>query len=513
MVSTANRGSNRRITRTSEIPEARSWILPAEPELRRRPGANQGMIRDSGTQVGVRVQQLTETYSPSRWPDPNVEPRFWVVRTVRGLSRKTVKISMRRVASAGVALALIIGLPSCSCKGPGTPEAAKTADEAVERVAHGIADGELQHVWYAIPDSYQEDVTEIVHEFAGKMDAELWNRTFSVLDKLTRLVKDKRDFILDHPMIAGQIESRRDAEKSWKSVVETLDVLVSSELSDLDDLESLDIEKFLTGTGNDFMKQLTAAAAVTGENGYADGMKTLGELKATVVESDGDTAMVKVELPGKPAKTDPYVRVEGKWIPKSMADEWQGNMAATRSKLAAFSGQMENKASVLMQLSMVEGALDTLLAADTSDEFNAGIGAMMGMAMAAMMSQASETGSAGSFGMPPSLSGSSTPSLQMFGSGAGSGPVAGSGDDAASDISMPRRTGPLEEIMGASVLSEADRYIGRNLRVISRQGMNTQARLVAIEGDTLHFERPFGAGSLSFEMHRNEIETLRMPVR
>ncbi len=220
-----------------------------------------------------------------------------------------MKISMRRVASAGVALALIVGLPSCSCKSPGTTEAAKTADEAVERVAHGIADGQLQHAWYALPDSYQEDVTEIVHEFAGKMDAELWDRTFSVLGKLTKLVKDKRDFILDHPMIAGQIENRRDAEKSWKSVVETLDVLVSSELSDLDDLESLDIEKFLTGTGNDFMKQLAAAAAVTGENGYADGMKTLGELKATLVESDGDTAMVKVELPGQPAKTDPYVRV------------------------------------------------------------------------------------------------------------------------------------------------------------------------------------------------------------
>ncbi len=101
----------------------------------------------------------------------------------------------------------------------------------------------------------------------------------------------------------------------------------------------------------------------------------------------------------------------------------------------------------------------------------------------------------------------------MFGGGAGSGPLAGSGDDVVSDIPMPRHTGPLEEIMGASVLPEADRYIGRNLRVISRHGMDTHARLVAIEGDMLHFERPFGVGSVSFEMHRNEIETLRMPVR
>ena len=40
-----------------------------------------------------------------------------------------------------------------------------------------------------------------------------------------------------------------------------------------------------------------------------------------LAESEGDTAMVKIEQPGKPDKIESYVRVEGKWIPRSLADD------------------------------------------------------------------------------------------------------------------------------------------------------------------------------------------------
>ena len=62
---------------------------------------------------------------------------------------------------------------------------AETADQAVLQVTEGLADGQPQVLWHALPTSYQQDVTDLIHEFGDKMDAELWNRSFGVVQKIT----------------------------------------------------------------------------------------------------------------------------------------------------------------------------------------------------------------------------------------------------------------------------------------------------------------------------------------
>ena len=73
---------------------------------------------------------------------------------------------------------------------------ASTPDGTVERVTDDLAADKPQVVWYALPTKYQTDVKSVIVEFADKMDAELWNRTFAALGELVQVAKEKKEFVL-----------------------------------------------------------------------------------------------------------------------------------------------------------------------------------------------------------------------------------------------------------------------------------------------------------------------------
>ena len=76
-------------------------------------------------------------------------------------------------------------------------------DQTVKNVAQGIVDKKPQVLWEYLPKSYQKDVTDLIHEFAGKMDKELWTKGFTIAQKATRVLQEKKEFILAHPKLAN----------------------------------------------------------------------------------------------------------------------------------------------------------------------------------------------------------------------------------------------------------------------------------------------------------------------
>jgi hypothetical protein len=367
------------------------------------------------------------------------------------------------------------------------------------------------------------------------MDEELWNKSFGVVRKLARVLTEKREFIVEHPMIAGQVDS--GAEEGWDALADMVDVLASSDLADLDKVKTLDIEDFLAETGGDLMESLSEASALTPEDPYNKAMKDLRATKATIVSSSGDTATVKVEMPNGSVTEEAYVRVEGKWLPKTMVDEWPAKIAEMKAQVAAFSGDemQENKQTVLMQLSMVEGALDQLLAAETAAEFNAGAGAMMGLAMGAMMSQAGE-GGLGS-GLTSSLGSGSGPQVQTppgGGSSYSDSPLRQSTHKINLDQSpaIDPSDGPGIETVRARAaaerdsdrvaewhpfgadrpipLDEVENFVGQYVWVERKDGTDVRGRLVAVTDSDLTLEREFGSGTVAFDLARDDVERLQV---
>ena len=77
----------------------------------------------------------------------------------------------------------------------------ETADVAVSTVFKGLWKNKPQVLWEFLPPSYQQDVNNLVHEFADKMDAELWSRSSRFSRRAATLLSTRKRFILDYPTL------------------------------------------------------------------------------------------------------------------------------------------------------------------------------------------------------------------------------------------------------------------------------------------------------------------------
>lgn len=297
------------------------------------------------------------------------------------------------------------------------PAAPDSADAAVLAVARGIAQNRPEALWEFLPPSYRRDVNDTVHEFARRMDAELWDRTFLFLDRVTKLCRKHRDTILSSPALqqADGIDSSALAA-NWDRALGLVDLLVDSDLSDLQKLKRFDGGRFLANTGGDLMQQLAALDALLhGPRDDADTLpwNRLAGLKATLVSAEGDAAVVRLEFPESDEKVTPpftkggpggvergeepaeehgedsvppltppykggepaevaFVRIEGKWVSRSMAAGWKPAVASIRADLRARLAPdvlAANKVQVLAMLDSIDPLLTRLEQAQSPTEF------------------------------------------------------------------------------------------------------------------------------------------------
>lgn len=275
--------------------------------------------------------------------------------------------------------AVLLLLPLVGCKHETTP------DEAMKVMATGMLENKPQLYWETLPPSYQKDVDGLVKDFAGKMDPQIWDSGFGVAKKVVRVLKEKKEFILDSPMLPLTKIDPKVLAENWDDVVAAASILVNSDISQLDQLKQLNIQEFLSTTGADLMEH---ANAVTEKLPQAEGVKgTLAEVKNAkfvLVKMEGDTATVNIESPNQPVESVEMVKVEGKWILKEVADNWQDSMKKAREFLAGLNSKemQENKEGMLATMKMVDSQLNLLLDSKTSEDFN---GKLSGIAMSMMM--------------------------------------------------------------------------------------------------------------------------------
>ncbi|MCA9547637.1 MAG: hypothetical protein KC613_24710, partial [Myxococcales bacterium] len=223
-----------------------------------------------------------------------------------------------------------------------------------------------------MPASYQKDVTGLVQEIGGQLDAELYDKTMVVVGKATKVLKEKKDFILNSKLaeqaIAGAPVPKEVISKNWDAVVGMLDTLASSEIKTAAGLKGLDVRAFLAGTGGKLMADGFALAAAMGQ----DPMKALEGFKAEAGTVEGDKATVKLTAPGGgEAKDETFVKVDGKWIPEDMAKDWTNAMAEAKKNLGGLPEQMKQMKPMAMgMLTQAEAAIDKLGAAKSQEEFD-----------------------------------------------------------------------------------------------------------------------------------------------
>ncbi len=261
---------------------------------------------------------------------------------------------------------------------PGAQEAAESAKplgpaESMTALIEGVNNQQLQATWNFLPASYQTEVNGLAHEFAGKMDPEMYNGVFQTGQRLAKLLKDKKEYILKNQMIQGLPVPPEKVAQFWEPTVGILAAIVNSDVSSLDKLKSFDGGKFLSTTGNQLAKNVVSLSDLIptkeGEPSLSEKMK---QTKVTLVSTEGDTATIKIEAPGEEPKEQIMVKVEEKWIPKTLADNWKSKMENARKQLADITPEKvtAQKEQVLASLKQTNETLVQLENAENEEQFN-----------------------------------------------------------------------------------------------------------------------------------------------
>jgi hypothetical protein len=234
-----------------------------------------------------------------------------------------------------------------------------TAEAAFQQTLIAFQDGRLDLAYDFLPPSYQTDVEALLKTFADKMDADLWSDAFSLLNKVANLLQTKKDLILklDGVKRFPQIEQ---IKPHWDAIAAGIKDVATSDVADLSKLKSADVRQLLV-SGSRLLSGLP--------------LPKFGDVQVTTVKSDADTATLSYKDSQDPEpKQVEFVRVEGKWLPKSIATDWSGGIDDARARLVELSNRISGwKPEVTKQFETVNGMLDQIQSSKTSEEFQAAV--------------------------------------------------------------------------------------------------------------------------------------------
>jgi hypothetical protein len=153
------------------------------------------------------------------------------------------------------------------------------------------------------------------------------------------------------------------------------DTLKASEIATLAGLGSVDWEQFLRTTGNTFLKHAKTIEAEKGKNPLED----LASVKVETLDIAGDRATLRISSDNHPPEDVEMVKVEGRWVPAEMADEWTTGIEEARQNLAELTPETmaAQKTQIMMFFGMANGLIDQIASLQTPEEFDAAIGPML----------------------------------------------------------------------------------------------------------------------------------------
>lgn len=280
------------------------------------------------------------------------------------------RVSVPRLVRMFVPAFIVLSACSSQSIGP---------DAVVQDLAKSLDEGHPEALWDAFPASYQTDINDIISTFAAKMDKDLYNKGFDVAGKLVSVLKNKREFILAHPMIAGMTQGKAN-EETYAAVVEVLESFTTSEISTLDGVAKLDVREFLKSTGGMLVDDVQTLSQLGSDD--QPKLEKFSDIDVKLVNESGDNATIAITSEDKTEEVE-LVKVEGKWVPAEMAADWATNIEKAKKELQDLPSKItpEQKTQAMMGMDMALSALLQLDNASTQEEFNQAIGGIMGMAM------------------------------------------------------------------------------------------------------------------------------------
>lgn len=271
---------------------------------------------------------------------------------------------------------LLIGtLPLLSGCGSSPQQAGPPEGPAgsMQYLMQGVADQKMEVVWEFLPASYQSDVNGLAHQFADKMDPEIYNEMFAIAQRVAKLLQDKKEYILKNEMLESPKTAPEEVAKYYDPGVDILASLANSDLSTIEKLKTFDGGKFLSTSGSQIAKDFATISGLMpqkeGDPGFTEKLK---QAKVTLVSEEGDQATIKIEVPGETTKEEVMVKVEDKWIPQTLAKNWKSKIESAQQSLDKLKPEdmAAQKNQAMAGFKQLNATLAQLENAKTEKEFN-----------------------------------------------------------------------------------------------------------------------------------------------
>ena len=299
----------------------------------------------------------------------------------------------RMIKHLVISLFIMLPLAMAGCGGGGSDSPTAMFDAARDAAVKN--DPVL--MWNTLPSKWQADADGLVHEIGKKVPAQLYDKVMATAGMVFNIMKTKKEFVWNTPMVKMQMsqmtpQELSNAKAAYDAIVTLGEALAQSDLSTAAGLHRFAFKSFLTKHGSEIHVALIAVIrAASAEEPEAQQallmIESVKNLKATVLSTSGDSAVVSVAIPGLPVGALPssmnMQKVEGKWVPAEMAMKFPMMMSEAHAEISNmdFSASSAEVMQVTMVLTMVDAVIGSLEKATTQAEFDqalAGIAAMMG---------------------------------------------------------------------------------------------------------------------------------------
>jgi len=254
---------------------------------------------------------------------------------------------------------------------PPVPIDEKSAAGAILKTLRALEAGNLIEAYDFLPPSYQSDLDGLVHEFADRMDPEIWSRLIRTSRKSLEMLRTKKDLILALDLFRDrpEVESYR---KHWDSTLQLLQSLAESDSTELGKLKQATARSLLPGQNSATLQHFDVIGAALGANLA----RQFQGVTVTPVRNDGADQVVALRGPHDTEATEiVYVQHEGRWLPKSLVDHWSRGIEADRAWLERLPARIKAiKPQLLDGLSQADEILDQLLAANNREQFEQAAG-------------------------------------------------------------------------------------------------------------------------------------------
>lgn len=257
-------------------------------------------------------------------------------------------------------------------------------DEAVRTLLTAIQEGDAGVIWESLPPTHHDEINGLIRTFAGKMDKQVWEQMFVVARRIVTLLRTKRDLILENPELKVPTINWRLFSENWDDVIALLELIVDSELSDLDKLRTFDGKTFFPKTGARFLKQVLALSAKDPNDPFRKGF----DAKVRLVAIDGSQATIGLTTGGtfvmtrqavdeKPKETQMKLhRIDGVWIVAELDYGLTGMYKDGHAFVAEIPDDVirKNRGRLLKLLKTVDEDLDRIELAKTGRELILAVG-------------------------------------------------------------------------------------------------------------------------------------------